>query len=168
MRIKIKPRPPSSRPWLEVVVSVQSRFDEQRWRMGVLANLHGWREFSIAWASCAFLREYGMPHSAPPDLTQDDDLLAWAWDIVNAKVHDALQVCAERSSLDEISIATIFGIMQGSGLIYPTGEVSRRVLDRIARELAMVEASEGAAIATSQLVIMQKQLDIQRLQKPKK
>lgn len=141
------PRRTQGRPWLEVVMTVRAQFDEQRWRMAVLDELPGWRDFCVAWASCAFLREFGMPHLSPNGLTTDDDLLAWAWDVVDPKVGDAQMVCCSRCKLDDLSVVSCFDVLQGAGLIYPDGSVSQRVLERISRELLMAETGQMLALS---------------------
>lgn len=115
--------------------------------MAVLDEVPGWRDFCVTWASCAFLREFGMPHLSPPELTQADDLLAWAWDIVDAKVGDAIAVCCSRCKLDDLSVVSCFDILQGAGLIFPDGSVSQRVLERISRELILVETGQMLSLS---------------------
>jgi hypothetical protein len=123
-------------------MSIRSQADDQRWRLAALDEIEGWRDFCIAWSSCAFLREYGMPHLSPMTMTDNDDLLAWAWDIVDSKVGDAIAVCCSRCRLDDLSVVAGFDALQGASLIYPDGSVSQRVLERISRDMLVTETQQ--------------------------
>ncbi len=150
---RAEPKPLSgSRPWIEVVVGLRSRYEAHRWRAACISDLYGWREFVVAWASCApTLQSFGLSHLAPDSAKDDESLLAWSWAVVDDVIPGVLRACAARSPVDELSTATCFSIMQGGGLIFPDGGVSGRVLDRVSRELAVVEVAEAVAIVKGQI-----------------
>lgn len=151
-------KPNSQRPWLLAIQEVRTRFDEQRWRLAALDSTDGWRDFAIAWQGAAgLLREYGAPHVCPNDLKLDDDVLAWAWDVVEPRVSEAIEVSSSRSRLDELTMLGCFESLQGSGLIYPDGTVAKRVLTRIEREIMTREAAESLALshANEELLALQ-------------
>lgn len=150
--------PDSPRTWLQVVQEVRTRFDEQRWRLAALESTEGWRDFAIAWQGAAgLLRDCGAPHVCPADLRLDDDVLAWAWDVVSPRVSEAIEVSASRSRLDELTVLACFESLQGAGLIFPDGIVAKRVVARIEREVMAREAAESLALshANEELLALQ-------------
>lgn len=157
-------RPGSPRPWLLVVQNIRARYDDQRWRLAALDSTEGWRDFAVAWSGAAtLLREYGIANVCPNDLVIDDDVMAWAWDVVGPRVSEAIEVCASRSRLDELSTLAVFEALQSAGLIYPDGEVSRRVMDRLSRDVMLREAAESLALSrTNEELIKLQQAQVAR------
>lgn len=150
--------PNSPKPWLLAIQEVRTRFDDQRWRLAALDSTDGWRDFAVAWTgSAGLLREYGAPHMLPKGLRVDDEVMAWAWDVVMPRVSEAIEVAASRSRLDELTTLACFESLQAAGLVYPDGEVSRRVMDRITREVMAREAAESLALshANEELLALQ-------------
>jgi hypothetical protein len=139
---------PQTTPWLAIVSQLKATAEAERWRLSMLNHLPFWDTFTVTWQSVATsLQPYGLKESCPANITQFDDQLAWAWDVVDPIVDGVLYVIDQRlRHVPSGAIANVFEAMQSSALVFPDGQVNGRVIERMEAIEALVTLETFAQV----------------------
>ena len=127
-------------PWLGAVERVKLAGDAQRWRLACLRTETRWREFVVAWESCANeLRIAGADNVVSIAGKSEDMILAECWRLVEDEASAALILVDERTEIATADLPRMYEKLRGSKIIYPDGSVHALALDRITREQEMAD-----------------------------
>lgn len=129
-------KPSSGRPWIEVVTTIRGVAERERWRLASVRSLTGWREVAVCWKSVGQdLVALGQPHRCPLSRNAShEELLAWAWEVVEPAVDASIRVMDDRLSLPAAMLISIFEALRGASLLFPDGSVHQGLMERIERD----------------------------------